>query len=160
MGIGPHSSFYKTVNRFVLCICKINFVEKLQTYMLKSVVYSNLSPTIRCHGNVTLSLVSVCVTDEFHDSKNPIFIILFIYLNQTTYGSINIQNKQNTCKQAHTHTHTLTIVKSQIIVTLKNKVCMDMLLTILKFGPFWATVCKTVRPMLWDHCLVCLSVCL
>jgi len=74
--------------------------------MLKSVVYSNLSPTIRCHGNVTLSLVSGCVTDEFHDSKNPIFIILFIYLNQTTYGSINIQNKQNTCKQENTDTHT------------------------------------------------------
>ena len=23
---------------------------------------------------------------------------------------------------------------------------------------FWATVCKTVRPMLWDRCLSCLSV--
>ena len=25
---------------------------------------------------------------------------------------------------------------------------------------FWATVCKTVRPMLSDRCLSCLSVCL
>jgi len=24
---------------------------------------------------------------------------------------------------------------------------------------FWATVCTTVRPMLLDHCPVCLSVC-
>ena len=24
---------------------------------------------------------------------------------------------------------------------------------------FWATICKTVRPMLSDHCPVCLSVC-
>jgi len=28
------------------------------------------------------------------------------------------------------------------------------------FCPFWATVCKTVRPMLSDRCPVCLSVCL
>jgi len=27
------------------------------------------------------------------------------------------------------------------------------------FCPFWATVCKTVRPMLSDRCPVCLSVC-
>jgi len=27
----------------------------------------------------------------------------------------------------------------------------------LKFG-FWATVCKTVRPILTEHCPVCLSV--
>ena len=27
-----------------------------------------------------------------------------------------------------------------------------------RFSHFWATVCKTVRPMLSDRCLVCLSV--
>jgi len=27
------------------------------------------------------------------------------------------------------------------------------------FLHFWATVCKTVRPMLLDRCLSCLSVC-
>jgi len=35
----------------------------------------------------------------------------------------------------------------------------------VKFTPshvvhFWVTICKTVRPMLSDHCPVCLSVCL
>jgi len=29
-----------------------------------------------------------------------------------------------------------------------------------KSAPFWATVCKTVRPVLSDRCLSCLSVCL
>ena len=28
------------------------------------------------------------------------------------------------------------------------------------FFTFWATVCKTVRLMLWDRCLSCLSACL
>ena len=29
-----------------------------------------------------------------------------------------------------------------------------------RFSHFWATVCKTVYPVLSDHCLSCLSVCL
>jgi len=29
----------------------------------------------------------------------------------------------------------------------------------LGYSAFWATVCKTVRPMLLDHCLSVLSVC-
>jgi len=35
-------------------------------------IYSNFSPKIGCHGNAPLSLVYVSITDEFHDSKNPI----------------------------------------------------------------------------------------
>jgi len=31
---------------------------------------------------------------------------------------------------------------------------------LMKYGDFWATVCKTVRPMLSDRWPVCLSVCL
>jgi len=30
----------------------------------------------------------------------------------------------------------------------------------LRYGDFWATVCKTVRPMLSDRCPACLSACL
>ena len=35
-------------------------------------IYSNFSPKIGCHGNALLSLVYQSVTDEFHDSTNPI----------------------------------------------------------------------------------------
>jgi len=29
----------------------------------------------------------------------------------------------------------------------------------LKLNNYWETVCRTVRPMLWDRCLSCLYVC-
>jgi len=35
-------------------------------------IYSNFIPKIGCHGNAPLSLVYRGVTDEFHDSTNPI----------------------------------------------------------------------------------------
>jgi len=41
------------------------------------------------------------------------------------------------------------------VVIIKSWSCVY----ICTFG-FWATVCKTVRPILWDRCLSCLSVCL
>jgi len=31
---------------------------------------------------------------------------------------------------------------------------------VVNLSHFWATVCKTVRPVLLDHCPVCLFVCL
>ena len=48
-------------------------------------------------------------------------------------------------------------------IVAKGRRSQVLLSTYLTQG-FWATVCKTVRPMLWDRCLsvlsVCLSVCL
>jgi len=40
--------------------------------------------------------------------------------------------------------------------------CSLTAVPIIQFGifNFWATVCKTVRPMLSDRCPLCLSVCL
>ena len=44
-------------------------------------IYSNFSIKIGCHGNAPLFLVYGSVTDEFHDSTNPVS-------NQTLHGYI------------------------------------------------------------------------
>ena len=44
--------------------------------------------------------------------------------------------------------------------TAVNVLLITLLFQIVINRLFWSTVCKTVRPMLSDHCPVCLSVCL
>jgi len=53
-------------------------------------------------------------------------------------------------KRTHTHTHTHTLRTDCSTWTTKRLVNISA-------RNFWATVCKTVRPLLSDRCLSCLS---
>ena len=49
-------------NHILAICCRNSFIR----------IYSNFSTNIGCHGNAHLFLVYGSVTDEFHDSTNPI----------------------------------------------------------------------------------------
>ena len=49
-------------NRILAISCRNSFIG----------IYNNFGTKIGCHGNAPLFLVYGCVTDEFHNSTNPI----------------------------------------------------------------------------------------
>jgi len=89
----------------------------------------DLAPGTTCQCNCMPSLILNCSSltisswllknycNALANKQTILLLFIIIYLNQTTYGSINTQNKH---MQTIKHTHTHTIVKSQITLTLSG----------------------------------------